>query len=241
MEQKLKEIAKEFRNAFLTRKAEGLRMIQVWLDFEKERHAKNKASLPVRGENTKKARDDERMADAKWDAANPYPETMKDARAIAILAGLADRWLDELADMNKFGVPLIPDDFRENTMDDVLLCAIEAENEETASEQWARVQEMWIVQGEPKKKGKTGPRKRGKKHNLTGREKGSVASLIREIRGGKRKQGEEPPTDKEVVAELLERAKTHPLLKERTMPGFRTLEGWVSNVRRGLTIPRAHR
>lgn len=93
----------------------------------------------------------------------------------------------------------------------------------------------------PDVKPKTGSRKRGKKHNLAGREKGSVASLIREIRGGKRKQGEEPPTDKEVVAKLLERAKTHSLLKERTMPGVRTLEGWVAIVRKGGTIPGAHR
>ena len=86
-----------------------------------------------------------------------------------------------------------------------------------------------------------GKRKRGKKHNLTGREKGSVASLIREIRGGKLKQGEEPPTDKEVVEKLKERAKTHSLLKGRIMPCQRALEGWVAIVRTGGTIPGAHR
>lgn len=94
---------------------------------------------------------------------------------------------------------------------------------------------------ESKTKRKTGARKRGKKHNLKGREKWAVASLIREIRGGKHKQGEEQPTDKEVVAKLLERAKTHPLLKERIMPGVRTLEGWVAIVRKRRTIPGAHR
>lgn len=91
---------------------------------------------------------------------------------------------------------------------------------------------------EPKPKRKGDRRKPGgKKHDLDGHDKWAVECLIKEIALGKRPRGTPRIEDTEVMRILLDRIKTHSTLKHATMPFKRTLQGWISKVRRGGTIP----
>ena len=90
---------------------------------------------------------------------------------------------------------------------------------------------------EPKGKRPTGKRKPGgKKHDLDGQDKWALESLIKNIAGGKRPKGAPKMKDAEVIRILLEKIKEHTTLKNATLRK-RTLQWWVSRVRKGGTIP----
>ena len=94
-------------------------------------------------------------------------------------------------------------------------------------------------QAEPENPKRVKRTRRGKEHALDGHDIWAVESILKEIVLGKRPKGTPQITNKQAVKELRKRAKEHYLLKERTMPGQRTLEGYVAMVKKGQHLPGA--
>lgn len=88
---------------------------------------------------------------------------------------------------------------------------------------------------------KKGEKQRGKKHTLTGEDKYLIYNMSRGIMFGKRRKGEPPLQNSDVIAKTIEAMDNDSRLNSKTKPSKRTWQIWMAEyVRKGKLIPKAH-